>query len=713
MNDTQSQTESLLEIVHGIDKRTIMLPEFQRDFRWELDQTYDLFDSLIHEIFIGTFIYGKSSFGMTVREIDTRPRKGKGSTAKLPTYNFTTDEISIKAQTQNFRIVLDGQQRVTSIYRAITGADAIYILLHDHLFDIPWEAIPTISLDEMVQEVAGEESSFNISVKLSDAYQSEIQMLESDELNEQFAHTLYGQSILKEGDANRQKKAKMLYRRGIKQLIDLYKQQKLVAFYLLDMSLEKFCTFFERSNSRGIQLNFTDILAAKLFNGFNLRKKIEGFESQNPSIRLNRELIIRTIAYVVGSDNTQGGDKKGSISIDKNFILKSLDAHDFERHWDGVCQLYVESLQYLAQQHYMLSQSWMPSENMVIPIMMFLRQIKGFDRMSEEQRQFLEYWYWASVFSNRYSGSSNETIITDCTVLRQVAKGEKIIILNYFTRLRPLITEPSDLLNYTKKANAIYKGILNLLGYNAKGLKDWMSVQTLSINGMILEDHHIYPKAYISSKPHWEGMTQNDAEQLVDCVVNRTLLPKILNIKVGKKAPSVYLSELQQKENPLLAECLTSHLIPEEIIMDNTWDILFKLFLEDRAQSIFDIIEKYTIGRATEMAAKHSMQVQVSETTSVLTKLRLRDLIYAGKVHIGERIFTKKQPERTATIVDGDTVEYQGEILPINTWGQRMTGWSSLSIYNSVFLVRTGQPLKSLREQEKYQEHELQRESRA
>jgi formate hydrogenlyase subunit 4 len=75
-------------------------------------------------------------------------------------------------------------------------------------------------------------------------------------------------------------------------------------------------------------------------------------------------------------------------------------------------------------------------------------------------------------------------------------------------------------------------------------------------------------------------------------------------------------------------------------------------------------------------------------------------LIITGKIHIGEPVFTKKQPDQIATIIDGDTVEYQGEKLPINTWGQRMTGWSSISIYNSVFLVRTGQPLKNLREQE-------------
>ena len=418
MNDTQSQTESLLEIVRGIDKKSIMLPEFQRDFRWELDRTYDLFDSLIHEIFIGTLIYGKPSFGMTVREIDTRPRKGKGNTTELKTYSYDTYEITIKAQTQNFRIVLDGQQRITSIYRAIVGHDTVYVLLHDHLLTLDVEDIRTLSLDEIVQEITGEESSQAISVKLSDAYDAEVHMREDDELNGWFARTLFAQQLLKETDEDLQRKAKILYRKAIKLLIDLYKQQKLVAFYLLDMNLDKFCTFFERSNSRGIQLNFTDILAAKLFHGFNLRKKIEEFESQNPSIQLNREIIVRAIAYIVGSDKTSRGDKKGHVSIDKDFILKSLTPQDFEQYWDKVCTLYVQSLHYLASQHYILAQSWMPSENMVIPVMMFLRQIKSFDRMTEDQRQFLEYWYWASVFSNRYSGSSNETIITDSIVLK-------------------------------------------------------------------------------------------------------------------------------------------------------------------------------------------------------------------------------------------------------------------------------------------------------
>ncbi len=690
MNDTQSQTESLLEIVNSIEAKRIMLPEFQRDFRWELNQTYDLFDSLIREIFIGTLIYGKPSFGMTLREIDKRVRKGKGSNAPLQTIDYTSEEITQRAQTQNLRIVLDGQQRITSIYRALVGFDSVYLILHDHLTELETETINTLSLEDMVQDITGEESPTAISVKLSDAYNADRNMLEDEDLYQIFMKTTFAQKYFKTATKDQQRIAKRLYRRAIHQLIYLYKQQKLVAFYLLDMSINKFCTFFERSNSRGIQLNFTDILAAKLYYGFNLRKKVEEFETQHRYIKLNREIIIRAIAYIVGTE------AKGPVSIDKDYILEHLDAEDFKTHWDTVCKCYVSSLQYLINQNYILSQGWMPSENMVLPLMIFLRQIKSFDRMNQDQRQFLEFWYWSSVFSNRYSGSSNETIIMDSGALSQVARGEKITVRNYFNRLRPIITEPDDLFSYTKKSSAIYRGVLNLLGYAAQGLSDWNSTQKIDIT-MTLEDHHIYPRAYINNGVKLEDMSQNEAEQLVDCVVNRTLIPKILNVQVGKKAPNIYLRELQ-KVNSHLAECLSSHLIPEEIITDSTWNTLFKLFLQERAQRIYDIIEQYTTDNALDMLKKHGVYLDNNDTIKVSIKPRLKEMIANGKIFIGDRVFTKKQPDRVATIIDGDTVEFEGGKLPINTWGQQMTGWSTINIYSSVLLERTGQPLNSVRE---------------
>lgn len=685
MNDTQSQTESLLDIVKGIHAHTIMLPEFQRDFRWDIEHTYDLFDSLMRDIFIGTLIYGKPSFGMTLREIDQRPRKGKGSNAPLATYDYSTSEISKKIQTQNLRVVLDGQQRLTSIYRAIMGLDNVYIILKN---DIDGGNITQLTLEEMVESVAGEESPSSICVRVSDAFDAEERGLDDEDLNERFAQTRYAIKQMSNAEWSQRKPAEKIYRRAVRKLIDLFKQQKMVAYYMLDMSLDKFCLFFERSNSRGIQLDFTDILAAKLYHGFNLRKKIEEFESQS-KLRLTREIIIRAIAYICSTE------RGGAVSIDKKFILEQLEASDFQTHWDETCNLYAESLQYLINQHYILSQDWMPSENMIIPLMIFRHKLKGFDQITQEQRTFLEYWYWASIFANRYSGSSNEVIINDCNAFVQIAAGERVNARGYFARMRSLVTEPDDLFSYTKKSSAIYRGLLNLLGYAAQGLKDWNNTQKIDVS-MRLEDHHVYPRGYIASPPELD-LDRGEAAQLVDCVVNRTLIPKLTNITVGKKAPQVYLSELQRGANPQLAECLPSHLIDPGMITEPAWNGHFRLFLDQRAKAIFALIERFAIAPAEDMATRFGIQVDLTESFSAGSQLRLKDMIADGKVDIGERIFVRKQPNLYATIVDGETVEFDGKQMPINTWGQQMTGWVSINIYESVILSRTGEPLGNLR----------------
>ncbi len=270
MNDTQSMTESLLDIVKGIDNQSILLPEFQRDFRWEMNQTYDLFDSLIRNIFIGTIIYGKPSFSMTVREIDKRPRRGTGSRRPLNIFNLTDAEMRIQGQTKNLKLVLDGQQRITSIYRAIVGIDKVFLILRR---DLDVATIAQQPLEEMFEEVTGEERPDAVSVQFSYAYEAERDGLESEEQNEWFSKTLYART-LQDHDSDAYKDAAKLYRRAISRLKDLFKQQKMVAYYLLDMDLEKFCLFFERSNSRGIQLNFIDILVAKLYPGLTFGRRL-------------------------------------------------------------------------------------------------------------------------------------------------------------------------------------------------------------------------------------------------------------------------------------------------------------------------------------------------------------------------------------------------------------------------------------------------------
>ena len=82
------QTQSIQQLILDIDDKKIFLPEFQRDFVWEISKTYDLFDSLVKDIFIGAIIYGIPSFDIAIREIDNRKKITKGK--KRPTLEVKT-----------------------------------------------------------------------------------------------------------------------------------------------------------------------------------------------------------------------------------------------------------------------------------------------------------------------------------------------------------------------------------------------------------------------------------------------------------------------------------------------------------------------------------------------------------------------------------------------------------------------------------------------
>jgi hypothetical protein len=425
--------------------------------------------------------------------------------------------------------------------------------------------------------------------------------LDDDEIKERFFEkTEYFKNFHSEPDFDSKTEFKK-YRYLKKKITELFKQEKLLSYYLLDMSLEKFVTFFERSNTRGVQLNFIDILAAKLYTGnFNLKQKIQDFQSNYPNYELVPEIIVRSIAYLKSSPKT----------VDRNYILTELKAEDFINWWDKLCEYYKVSLDFLHENNLILSQDWMPYENMLIPMMIFLNEIDGsFHKMSQEQKDFLMFWYLNSVFSLRYSGSSNERITEDSTILVNIARGKKINSISFFSRLTKLqITDRDDIYSFNKKGNAVYKGILNLINFHSKGLIDWNNDSRLSLNSE-LEDHHIFPKAYL------DKILSDSDKDFIDCVGNRTLVPKKLNIKISSKPPSKYLSEIKE-QNGNFEDTLFNHLIPKDILSGEL-DSEFLFFLEMRIEEIFRIIQENVIEPFPFIKDKFYEEIKVDESSNI------------------------------------------------------------------------------------------------
>ncbi len=574
--DTSQKTESIEQLVTSIEKGDVVLPEFQRDFVWEEAKTYDLFDSLIRDIFIGSLIFGVPSFELTVRDLDIRPRKGTGSRKKLSYKSFTKSEINERVKTGQFRLLLDGQQRATSLFRSVNGIDDVWIIIRADN-----DLNPTIinkkpadrSLEEVLFEVVGKESSERISIKVSDVYK----MLKGLIVREKdkaalFAETAYckKQGITDLQDSNIFE-AYLTYTTNIQ---NLFRAEKLLSYYLLDTDEEKFSLFFERSNSKGIQLNFIDILAAKLYSGFNLRAKVEEFKDENPGYTIGRNEIVRSIAFVV----SDGKD------IGRQYILSILNHVHFNEHWDKMTILYRKCLDYLYANHFLISQDWIPYDSILIPLIIFLREIphNDFSQINQLQSKFIKYWYWSVIFSQRYSSTAQEVIVTDAKILRLVAQRDYSFDPNYLHRFQYEIKDHQDFFTVSKKQSAIYRGVLNLMNYNAKGIRDWKNDTIVSFNSQNLDDHHVFPIKFLRS---------NNSEMepaRIDCVLNRTLIPKITNIKIGGKKPSDYLNELLS-DNKNLQNTLEAHLLPPGLI-DGDYDDLYEIFLDDRGKKVMEII---------------------------------------------------------------------------------------------------------------------------
>jgi hypothetical protein len=578
--DTGQKTESIWQLVEDIARDRVALPEFQRDFVWDIEKTFDLFDSFVRDIFVGSLIYGIPSFEITLRELDRRPRSGKGSRKSLKLVNFSREQIENRVKVEGFRLLLDGQQRATSIYRAMTGVDKVfYIASTDD--ELPSEVRATPpgkrSLEQVLSEFRGERVEGHVSIRLEDVYAVlNGKASREKEKAELFLATNSINGITTETVDSSDEF--LTYLTQLKNLENLCRQEKLVAYYLLDTDEEKFAMFFERSNSKGIQLDFIDILAAKLYVGFNLRSKIEEFKGENPTLELNREVLVRAISFEV----SQGKD------VGRSYILSNLTHVDFTDYWENFAAAYKSVHDYLKTARLLIHPTWIPYENMVLPLMAFAVKLPhhDFSQINAAQADLIRLWYWLAIFSRRYSSAAQTYALEDAQALQKAAIGDLTDIVGVIHRIHPVIRNAEDLLTIHKKYDAVYKGVLNLVNFATGGYLNFENGNPVSM-ASTLEDHHIFPNDYL--KKEWvKVQTTLDSELSIDCVVNRTLIPKLTNIKVSNKAPSQYLTEIKAK-NPNITKALESHLL-DGGLLSGAYDKNYDYFILERSDAILAAI---------------------------------------------------------------------------------------------------------------------------
>jgi len=567
------------------DSAMFVLPEFQRDFTWTIQQTLDLFDSIIRNVYIGSLVLGEPSFDIAVRRVDTRKRSRGLKGKKNPTLELELSVINATPIAQRPTLILDGQQRISALTRAMISDqtnDKIYFIAKE----CPATGRVQPNKDTLVGdllEFSHEESDDHLAVEIGHVWKLQngaLNFLDTVPILKPLQSSTYYRSLSRLDQASEEKYFLSL----MNAIKDMFNAEKIVQVVEINTSLDNFCLFFERSNTAGVKLDFIDILSAKVYTTCRLRGLWDVLESKtNLDTKPAKEPIIRLINYF-----SQRPDPKKCKEITKGKILEDLTGREINLLFDDISTAWIDTIDWLIENHIIPSQNRLPYPKMVMPIMAY-RYSKNIDLAScpADEIEDITKWITTVSLAERYSMKTNERYKTDIKTFVKLATGS--LIRNdttYLNEIKHSLNTEADLIDVTATTGALPKAISNLISYKNQGYVSW-------VNGKMIpkwnkkddfQSHHIYPKAFLVS-----GNMHTNKES----IVNRAYIPKLLNIKIGDKDPKKYLSGIL-KNNSKLDSALTKDFIPLWVKNEDS-TTKYQQFLEDRAKSLLNLIKSNTL----------------------------------------------------------------------------------------------------------------------
>jgi len=574
---------NLSQLLDEVNSGKTQLPEFQRDWTWDDNRIRGIIASLSQGYPMGAIMrlqYGNPDIKFKYRTI-----KGVGQRDLAPDF-----------------LVLDGQQRLTSIYQATYSQNPVvtktdkgkeieryYYLSMEKCMDENedrYDAVLPVPADRKIKE------NFDRDVKL-----------DLSDRQKEYEHKMFPVNIV--FDSNTLMKWQfgyMMYYTGqadaLKLLEDFQSEviNTIVSYKLPVITLDKttpreaVCKVFENVNTGGVPLTVFELVTATYATQeFDLRKDWQDCKKQirgiNDTLRtdlldgIDETTFLTTVALYTSYIDKQSG-KVGTVSCKKKDVL-NLSYESYVANRDQVLTGYRIARDFLLKYQYVFRQRDLPYTTQLIPLAAICAFL-GKSKCNEANTiSVLSKWYWCGILGEMYGGA-NET---------RYANDIEDVVDEVFGRPNPARTVNSAffastrLLTLQTRLSAAYKGIMALL-YKEK-CRDFMNDTTIDIVNSMLESpdiHHIFPEAYC--------VKQGIKRQRYNSIVNKTPILPATNRSIGGNAPSEYTKTILKKVSGLteaeLKERIESHCIDYDSLVRDDFDTYFV----DRAKKLLGLIEK-------------------------------------------------------------------------------------------------------------------------
>ena len=449
MQQPKPTNEKYSKIIERIEDGSYQIPKFQRDFVWDKEKTANLIDSLLKGFPIGSFIVWK-----TKERLKSLKKLG-GKILK---------EIK---EGIDIYYVLDGQQRITSLFLALRGEKTDSFDYKKLYIDLDKD----IDGDEQICVLEKSENSISF----------------YDLMNEKTS------VLIKKFDSN-------IFENKIEPLQEHIKSYDFSIIEIENLPLEKISDIFTRINTSGKTLTLFEIMNAKIYteekdgqSGFDLEEKFKALIEQlkyvsYESIAKDPIITLQLIGMVL----KKNAKRDGILSIEKERFINEFDKS-------------IESLKIAIE--FMRSYLKIPASNLLpysalLVVLAYFFRINELKPANKIQSQQLSKYFFRNAFSWRFSSSSDTTLTQDIELINKIKKCEEI---DWDKKVSMQNTSKEYFVDILKKdfsvSNAFNKAVLCILAYfEPRSFKNSNLVR-LDNSWLRSSDaknyHHFFPKAYL------------------------------------------------------------------------------------------------------------------------------------------------------------------------------------------------------------------------
>ncbi len=570
---------ALKDLMRDCHEGKLQLPDFQRGWVWDQDRIIDLLASISEGFPVGALMALDAS-----GEVAFAPRMVEGAPA---------------ASKPLEAYLLDGQQRMTSLYQSTSTRSAVLtqnarnkpVRLHFY-FDIKAalnpnvsrrEAIVAVPEDRIVRDNFGRDIVLDLSTEEAEfaALHFPIDRIFEARFWEQRAQAW----VLADPGARMEHLARI--NEFSMKIVNSFADYHLPVIALgKDTSRAAVCLVFEKVNTGGKGLDAFELVTAMYASEkFQLREdwkarrerlvKLPVLANVQPVEFFQAISLLHTKALAARAE----GRNPPAIRATRESLLQ-IPLSAYREYADRVEQGYVTAAKFLHGLKVYRAHD-LPYQSQLVPLAAILTEL-GSSWESDAARSKLAQWYWCGVFGELYGSATESRFALDIRdVPRWIAGGTL-----------PQTIERADfreerLRSLRTRLSAAYKGVNALL--MRRGAEDFRSGQLFDQAVFFDENvdiHHIFPEAWCKQ--------QGIKPEVYNSVINKTPLSARTNRIIGGIAPSDYLGRLLNgtgQNAPITADRLESILKSHEIAIGLMWENKFDLFFNDRRERLLALIE--------------------------------------------------------------------------------------------------------------------------